>query len=223
MGLLRGLELPADCRLGLGLTRSTNRVCGAADFGGADARVGDYGVGFASALSETPIRDRMAHPALSRREPNYGRFSYYGNTYIGPIANLAHRRAVTGDGRLTGRVRFPRAGFVSPYAGGSGHRPVRRVPDCEVLAALVPERVLPFASGGSRKRGPEPSRGSKLGAVPRRSAERRARSLPSPAQAGADQRPARAASQDAASVGCALRRSASLLLREVTLEWFAWE
>jgi hypothetical protein len=28
------------------------------------------------------------------------------------------------------------------------------VPDCEVLAALVPERVLPFASGGSRKRGP---------------------------------------------------------------------
>src|SRR4029077_7212069 len=34
-----------------------------------------------------------------------------------------------------------------------GHRPVRRVPDREVLAALVPERVLPFASGGSRKRG----------------------------------------------------------------------
>jgi hypothetical protein len=28
------------------------------------------------------------------------------------------------------------------------------VPDREVLAALVPERVLPFASGGSRKRGP---------------------------------------------------------------------
>jgi len=28
------------------------------------------------------------------------------------------------------------------------------VPDCEVLAALVPERVLPFASGDSRKRGP---------------------------------------------------------------------
>jgi hypothetical protein len=27
------------------------------------------------------------------------------------------------------------------------------VSDCEVLAALVPERVLPFASGGSRKRG----------------------------------------------------------------------
>jgi hypothetical protein len=37
--------------------------------------------------------------------------------------------------------------------GRLGHRPVRRVPDCEVLAALVPERVLPFASGGSRKRG----------------------------------------------------------------------
>ena len=38
--------------------------------------------------------------------------------------------------------------------GRLGHRPVRHVPDCEVLAALVPERVLPFASGGSRKRGP---------------------------------------------------------------------
>jgi hypothetical protein len=37
--------------------------------------------------------------------------------------------------------------------GRLGHRPVRQVPDCEVLAALVPERVLPFASGGSRKRG----------------------------------------------------------------------
>ena len=34
--------------------------------------------------------------------------------------------------------------------GRLGHRPVRRVPDREVLAALVPERVLPFASGGSR-------------------------------------------------------------------------
>jgi hypothetical protein len=38
--------------------------------------------------------------------------------------------------------------------GRLGHRPVRHVPDCEVLAALVPERVLPFASGDSRKRGP---------------------------------------------------------------------
>jgi hypothetical protein len=37
--------------------------------------------------------------------------------------------------------------------GRLGHRPVRRVPDREVLAALVPERVLPFASGDSRKRG----------------------------------------------------------------------
>ena len=37
--------------------------------------------------------------------------------------------------------------------GRLGHRPVRRVSDREVLAALVPERVLPFASGGSRKRG----------------------------------------------------------------------
>jgi hypothetical protein len=37
--------------------------------------------------------------------------------------------------------------------GRLGHRPVRRVSDREVLAALVPERVLPFASGDSRKRG----------------------------------------------------------------------
>ena len=78
------------------------------------------------------------------------------------------------------RGRFPRAQRYTARAGGFGHRPVRHLPVCEVLAALVPERVLPFASGGSRKRGPEPSRGSNLGAVPRWSAERRAcPSLPS--------------------------------------------
>ena len=60
--------------------------------------------------------------------------------------------------------------------GRLGHRPVRRVPDCEVLAALVPERVLPFASGGSRKRGPSRAEGKNLG-VPRWGAERRARPL----------------------------------------------
>jgi hypothetical protein len=44
-----------------------------------------------------------------------------------------------------------------------------------VLAALVPERVLPFASGGSRKRWLRPSRGEPR--KPRWGAERRARPL----------------------------------------------
>jgi hypothetical protein len=47
--------------------------------------------------------------------------------------------------------------------GRLGHRPVRRVSDCEVLAALVPERVLPFASGGSRKRGLSRAEAQNLG------------------------------------------------------------
>ena len=51
------------------------------------------------------------------------------------------------------RVRFPEA--VSHTApGGLGIVPSGACPDREVLAALVPERVLPFVSGGSRKRGP---------------------------------------------------------------------
>ena len=39
--------------------------------------------------------------------------------------------------------------------GGLGIVPSGACPDREVLAALVPERVLPFASGDSRKRGPQ--------------------------------------------------------------------
>jgi hypothetical protein len=42
-----------------------------------------------------------------------------------------------------------RAAFASCRSGP--------LPVCEVLAALVPERVLPFASGGSRKRWLKPS------------------------------------------------------------------
>src|SRR5438105_8160820 len=61
------------------------------------------------------------------------------------------------------RARFPRAGVVTPLPGGSGHRPAGTRPVREVLAALAPGRVLPFAPGNSRKRGPELSRGSKLG------------------------------------------------------------
>ena len=53
-----------------------------------------------------------------------------------------------------------------------------------MLAALVPERVLPFGSGDSRKRGPEPSRGSNLGDIA--AVERRKASAPPnpPPQAG---------------------------------------
>jgi hypothetical protein len=52
------------------------------------------------------------------------------------------------------RERFSSSADIHCARGRLGHRPVRRVSDCEVLAALVPERVLPFASGDSRKRGP---------------------------------------------------------------------
>jgi hypothetical protein len=70
------------------------------------------------------------------------------------------------------------------------------MPDCEVLAALVPERVLPFASGDSRKRWLKPSRGEPR--KPRWGAERRARPPPNPPpQAGEGGEKARAASQDA--------------------------
>jgi hypothetical protein len=51
------------------------------------------------------------------------------------------------------------AGLVNPAPGGFGHRPVRRVIGPRGARRTVPERVLPFASGDSRKRGPEPSRG----------------------------------------------------------------
>src|ERR1700691_4395498 len=60
-------------------------------------------------------------------------------------------------------------------AGGFCISPSGPMPDCEVLAALVPERVLPFASGGSRKRWLKPSRGEPR--EPRWGAERRARPL----------------------------------------------
>src|SRR6202166_3171010 len=61
------------------------------------------------------------------------------------------------------RERFSSSAAIHCARGRLGHRPVRRVSDCEVLAALVPERVLPFASGGSRKRGPSRAEGKNLG------------------------------------------------------------
>ena len=51
------------------------------------------------------------------------------------------------------RERFPRAALHSA-SGQLGIRPAGPMPVREELAALVPERVLPFASGDSRKRGP---------------------------------------------------------------------
>src|SRR5208283_4371132 len=94
-------------------------------------------------------------------------------------ANLAHRGASTGDSRTMGRERFPRAGLVTPLPGGFGnpldrhYRPLR-----EELASLAPGRVLPFAPGDSRKRGPRLSRGVKASAsaaVERREEEKRSR------------------------------------------------
>ena len=69
-----------------------------------------------------------------------------------------------------------------------------------MLAALVPERVLPFASGDSRKRGPKPKR-------PRWSAERRARRCFCSAVAGQGDGARRK------------RRQAFLMLRRSGLRW----
>ena len=112
---------------------------------------------------------------------------------------------------------------VTSRGGRPGHQPVRHVPDCEVLAALAPERVLPFASGGSRKRGPGRA-GAKTSAKCRGGAPKgeRARRWLSPLRDGPTGR-ARTARQTvyAKSVncrgrtpfGCVSRRSASLLGR----------
>ena len=56
------------------------------------------------------------------------------------------------------RERFSSGAAIHCARGRLGHRPVRHVSDREVLAALVPERVLPFGSGDSRKRWPGPEK-----------------------------------------------------------------
>ena len=61
------------------------------------------------------------------------------------------------------RERFSSGAAIHCARGRLGHRPVRHVSDCEVLAALVPERVLPSASGGSRKRGLSRAEAKNLG------------------------------------------------------------
>ena len=74
---------------------------------------------------------------------------YYGYLTKIPLAKDAFARVLL----RAERERFSSSAAIHCARGRLGHRPVRRVPDREVLAALVPERVLPFASGGSRKRG----------------------------------------------------------------------
>src|SRR6202012_5491984 len=54
-----------------------------------------------------------------------------------------------------GTSAVPAGRICSPLAGSLETRPAGPMPVCEELAALVPERVLPFASGDSRKRGTE--------------------------------------------------------------------
>ena len=86
-------------------------------------------------------------------------------------------------------------------------------PVCEVLAALAPGRVLPFAPGNSRKRGPELSEAIRLckcrGGAPE---GERPPPVPSPASGGGKVARGRVPS-DTALVGCAFRRSASLFRR----------
>jgi hypothetical protein len=63
------------------------------------------------------------------RDNKYGRLEGDDNLDFNPRfsylqqVNLAHRRDVTGDGRLTERVRFLRAGLVTPLPGGLGIEP----------------------------------------------------------------------------------------------------
>jgi hypothetical protein len=59
------------------------------------------------------------------------------NSYINP-SNLAPVRGVAGDSRLTGRVRFLRAGLVTSLSGGPG---------------IVPAGIRTGARGASLKRG----------------------------------------------------------------------
>jgi len=60
------------------------------------------------------------------------------------------------------RERYPERKFVTSGSGRPGHRPAGLLPVCQVLAALAPGRVLPFAPGNSRKRGPGRVGGSNL-------------------------------------------------------------
>jgi hypothetical protein len=105
------------------------------------------------------------------------------------LKNLAHRRAHSGCYPEGGARAVPAGGFAPRSRAASGtDRPALR-PVCEELAALAPGRVLPFAPGNSRKRGPgvEPrgkSLGERRGEAPR---GERAPSQPPP-QAGEGKR-----------------------------------
>src|SRR5580704_6606336 len=124
------------------------------------------------------------------------------------------------------RERFSSGAAIHCAHGRLGHRPVRRVSDREVLAALVPERVLPFASGGSRKRGLSRAEAKTSdAAVGRRKASAPAPFFEVPAASvlrKGDGERTRAASLFDAAPARAYRRSASLLLREEFLGNAFW-
>ena len=128
------------------------------------------------------------------------------------LTNLAHSRGVTGDVPRAERDAVPAGGARNPALGRlrASYRPALR-PVREVLAALAPGRVLPFAPGNSRKRGPELShRGQSLGEC--RSGAPEGERAPT---FGALPRPAHCRTVTSGSVartlvGCASRRSASL-------------
>jgi hypothetical protein len=111
------------------------------------------------------------------------------------------------------RGRFPLAALRAA-AGGFRISPSGPMPDREVLAALVPERVLPFASGGSRKRWLKPSRGSCLG---NRGGAPKGERAPLPALPRKRERAENKGARHTERCGtrwCACRRPASLLSRE---------
>ncbi len=84
--------------------------------------------------------------------------------------------ASTGDVLIDGAAAVPARGLVTrSRAASATDRPALR-PACEELTALAPGRVLPFAPGDSRKRGPKLSQEVK--ALASAAAERREASAP---------------------------------------------
>jgi hypothetical protein len=133
------------------------------------------------------------------------------------LFHLAHRRDVTGDGRLTERVRFLRAGLVTPLPGGLGIEPAGTMTGARgaSLQARISAEVTP-SHRVSREARPGLSHGIDLRGKRRgRSAERRA------VPAGIASAPAALSGGNACEcgadmVGCACRRSASLFYLEAT-------
>src|SRR5260370_42009351 len=80
------------------------------------------------------------------------------------LCQISLVKGVSRDDPETVARAVPAGGLRNPALGRlrASNRPALR-PVREVLAALAPGRVLPFAPGNSRKRGPELSQASKLG------------------------------------------------------------